>query len=413
MTRNKSNFFIDAGPLLLVLFIDGMGLGLVVPILNGLIFDKNSTFLNAASFTPLMHNVIYGSVICVFMLCWFFGAAILGDLSDQIGRKKSLIICLVGAMLSYILSGIAVNFHSLALIILGRVVAGFTSGSQPIAQAAIIDISSDEHKTRNLGYILLALSMGLILGPLIGGILSDRALCSWFNFSTPFYFAALISLANILLLRKLYSETIVTKPTTFAINPYQAINIFVSAFKHDKVRNLSVIYFVYIFGWSSFYSFISLYLLQIFNFTPTMVSIFMAVMGIGFAVGNGFLVNYLAKFFHLRDNFIYPNICAAAMIILMVLLRNQLFDWLIMAPVSCMIAVSYPSILTLFSNQVSAESQGWIMGITGSISAFVWAVNGVIVGVLAALSVVYPLYVSAIALFLSALMMYPLFKIEK
>ena len=212
-------FFVLAGPLLLVLFIDGMGLGLVIPVLNGLIFDPNSQFLPANDFSPLMHNVIYGAIISIFMLCWFFGAAVLGDLSDQIGRKKSLIICLLGAFLSYLLSAWAVNASSLTLLLLGRVIAGVTSGSQPIAQAAIIDLSTPETKARNLGFILLSLSLGFIFGPLFGGLLSDKNISPYFNFATPFYFATLISFINIVFLYLFFNETFVSKTTTLKINP--------------------------------------------------------------------------------------------------------------------------------------------------------------------------------------------------
>src|SRR3989338_9044223 len=146
-------FIIAAFPLLLVLFIDGMGLGLVFPILNSMIMDPHSTVVSA-HLSPNMRNLIFGSTIGVFMLCWFFGAAFLGDLSDQIGRKKSLMICLLGSSVGYILSILAVIFGSYALLIIGRIIAGFTAGSQPIAQAAIVDISKPGHKARNLGLIL-------------------------------------------------------------------------------------------------------------------------------------------------------------------------------------------------------------------------------------------------------------------
>ncbi len=399
--QTNSSFFVKAAPLLLILFIDGMGLGLVIPILNGLIFDEHSAFL-ATALSPLMHNVIYGGIIGIFMLCWFFGAAILGDLSDQIGRKKSLLICLGGGFFSYLISGISVSAHSLSLLIIGRIIAGVTSGSQPIAQAAIIDISHSDHKARNIGYILLALSLGFIVGPLLGGVLSDNRLVSWFDFSTPFYFAAILALFNILLLFILFNETFVAKHTTFAVNPYQAISIFISAFKNERVKKISFIYLIYIFGWSSFYSFISIFLLSVYHFTPTEISLFMAVMGVGFAIGNGFLVNYLAKFFSLRVTFIYCNVVCAIFIFLMLLVQQSLFNWLIMAPLACAVSVAYAAILTIFSNQVDEKSQGWVMGITGSIMAFVWAINGIIVGVLASLNPNSPLWIAAISLLLAA-----------
>lgn len=407
--QHQPSIFVKAGPLLLVLFIDGMGLGLVIPVLNQLIFDPNSDFLASYHFTPVMHNFIYGLIIGIFMLCWFFGAAILGDLSDQIGRKKSLIICLIGAFLSYVLSAFAVIFHSLALIIIGRVIAGFTAGSQPIAQAAIIDLSTADDKARNIGYILLALSLGFIFGPLLGGILADNHLVSWFSPATPFYFAASISFINIIILKLYFFETFVSRSTTLSINPYQAINIFVSAFKNERVRSLSIIFFVFIFGWSSFYSFISVYLLKVFQFTATQVSLFMAVMGVGFGIGNGFLVNYVASMFTLRESYIYFTVLSALMAFCMVFFNSAILNWLLMAPLACCISTAYACVLTLFSNQVDNKSQGWVMGITGAVMAFVWAVNGVIVGVLAAFNDKLPIYISAASLLIAAVATYSIF----
>ena len=82
-------------PLFIVIFIDGMGLSLLFPILNNIIVDPHSHFLSQ-SMSASMRDALYGLVVGIFMLCWFFGAAILGDLSDTIGRKKALIICLIG-----------------------------------------------------------------------------------------------------------------------------------------------------------------------------------------------------------------------------------------------------------------------------------------------------------------------------
>lgn len=411
----ETSFFVKAFPLLLVLFIDGMGLGLVFPILNGLIFDPASHFLPPSIQTPLLHNLIYGGIVGIFMLCWFFGAAILGDLSDKIGRKKSLIICLVGAFLSYLFSALAVVVHSIFLLIVGRVISGLTSGSQPIAQAAIIDISTEEHKSRNIGYILLSLSLGFVFGPLLGGILSDNKIVSWFTFATPFYFASCISFINIIMLLVLFKETFVSKSTTFKINPYQAIDIFISAFKNESVRTLSIVFFIYIFGWSSFYSFIALYLLQIYGFSPTEVSVFMAVMGVGFGIGTGYLVNFFAKRFSLRDTFIYGAVLAAVLALTIVIVRNATLEWFLISPLAVGIAVSYSSILTIFSNQVDEKSQGWVMGITGSIMAFVFGLTGIVMGLVAVWNAAAPLYIAGISLLLSVIYMLVFFqeKIQK
>lgn len=408
--KNEKNFLAKAAPLLLLLFIDGMGLGLVFPILNGLIFDPASTFLKNETLSPLMHTVIYGAIIGIFMLCWFFGAALLGDLSDKIGRKKSLVICLLGAFFSYLFSAIAVLYHSLALLIVGRMISGLTSGSQPIAQAAIIDISHEDHKARNIGYILLALSLGFILGPLLGGVLSDKTIVPWFTFATPFYFAALIALLNLFLLLIFYNESFVSKNTTFKINPYQAIHVFISAFQHKTVRALSIIFFIFMFGWSSFYSFIALFLLKIYNFTPTQVSLFMALMGVGFGIGNGYLVNFFAKRFLLRDNVIVGLFLTALLTLWMGLTSSVIYCWILVPLMAICNSIAYASLLTLFSNQVDADRQGWVMGVTGSILAFVFGINGIILGLIAAYNVVLPIYIAAGCILLSAVAMAFFFK---
>lgn len=400
---DKNNFLINAGPLLLVLFIDGMGLGLLIPILNELIFGEGNDFFAHGQLSPTMHNIIYGLTIGIFMFCWFFGAAILGDLSDRIGRKKALVICLLGAFFSYVLSALAVLMHSLTLLIVGRVIAGFTSGSQPIAQAAIVDLSTEENKARNIGFILLAISLGFIFGPLFGGILADDRIVSWFDFATPFYFAATISLLNVLLLIVLFHEKRVTKGK-FKIDFYQAIAVFTSAFRHEKIKKLSLLFFIYIFGWSSFYSFISLFLIKTYQFSPTQVSLFMALMGAGFAIGTGVLVNYLTRLFSLRRIFIVTTLITAILACFIVFIPGSWISWLFITPLGTAIAVSYSCIVTLFSNEVESDKQGWVMGITGSIMAFVWGVNGVVVGVFALWSASLPILLAAIVLGLTAIL---------
>jgi MFS transporter, DHA1 family, tetracycline resistance protein len=401
--KQKHGFFASASPLLLVLLIDGMGLGLVFPIINGLIFDPRSGFLPASLLTATMQNLIYGAIVGIFMLCWFFGAAVLGDLSDKIGRKNALLICLFGAFLSYLLSAFAVVFHSLTLLIIGRVIAGFTSGSQPIAQAAIIDLSIEEHKTRNIGYILLALSIGFIVGPLFGGILSDSSIVSWFNFSIPFAFAALMSFLNIGLLWWLFEETFATRHATFAINPYLAITIFTSAFQDKEIRKLSIIFFIFIFGWSSFYSFIAMFLLKLYNFNPTQVSLYMATMGVGFGIGNGYLSNFFAKRFSLNANTIVSVFLTGIMVLLVATIHSELLCWIMIIPIASTVSITYTSILTMFSNQVSSEKQGWVMGVSASILAFVFGIDGILIGIIATWNDILPLSIAGLCLIMTGI----------
>lgn len=400
----KKSFFIIAGPLLLVLFIDGMGLGLVFPLLNALVMDPHSQFL-PTNWSAATRNFSFGAIIGVYMLCWFFGASFLGDLSDQIGRRKSLLICLIGAFLGYLASAIAIPLHSLALLVLGRIVAGFTAGSQPIAQAAIVDLSAPEEKVRNIGFVLLAISLGFIIGPFIGGILSQKSLVSWFDYDTPFYFASIISFINMIFLWWLFKETF-TRTSKIQIKPHRAIEVLISAFQNKNVRAMSIIFLIMIIGWSSYYSFISMFLLRRYGLNEMDVSLFMSLMGAGFAIGNGFLSDFCAKRFALKKLTVTMLLLCAVSILFSVAINHVWSPWIFALPVTMTISVAYAVLLAIFSNQVSPAEQGWVMGVSGAIMAFSFGLNCFVTGLFANLSASLPMYLAAFFIAVSGIALF-------
>lgn len=394
-------FFISALPLFLVLFLDGMGTGLVFPMLTSIIMDPNASFL-APDTSSEMRNWIFGLIVGIYMICWFFGAAVLGDLSDSIGRKKSLLYCLAGSFLGYLLAAFGVVFKSVAVIILGRVIAGFTSGSQPIAQAAIVDLSTEKTKSRNIGFILLSLSLGFVVGPILGGLLSDKNLIPWVDFATPFYFVAIISLLNALFLLIFFKESY-TKTKKGRINPLLAISIFTSAFKSKRIRYLSVFFLVFILGWSNFYTFISPFLFKKFGFPPLEVTLFMALLGMGFALGFGILPSLCARWFSLKTSVVSSIFISAFFVLLTLVIPKPIGAWVAALPIGAFISLAYTNSISIFSNQVDASSQGWIMGITGAILALSFGIVGLSSGVVEAESKNVPLILSFAFLIVSAL----------
>lgn len=374
-------FFTLAFPLLLVLFLDGMGLGLVFPMLNSLIVDPHASFLAVETSTNA-RNWLFGAIVGIYMVCWFFGAPYLGDLSDKIGRKKGLLICLFGSFLGYLLGALGVVAKSISLLILGRVIAGFTSGSQSIAQAGIVDLSTEKTKSRNIGFILLALSLGFIVGPMIGGVFSDKEIFSWVTFATPFYIAALLSLLNMAFLFFFFKETHVPKKNAPRIPLSHAITIFISAFRSKRIRFLSFFFLIFIIGWSNYYTYISPFLYKKFGFPPLEVTLFMSILGLGFALGFGILPSYCAKRFSLKNTVIVSTFIAAACALATFAPPKQLFAWLSVVPMGVFVSLAYSTTITLFSTQVDEDAQGWIMGITGAIMALSFGVVGLFSGLI-------------------------------
>ncbi|KTC73772.1 transporter of the major facilitator superfamily (MFS) [Legionella birminghamensis] len=402
MTKQKSLTAIL--PLFLVLFIDGMGLGLLFPILNAIIIEPTSGFL-PTSLSEGMRDFYYGLTIGIFMLCWFFGAAILGDLSDSVGRKKSLMICLIGAFLGYLLSAIAILCSSFWALILGRMIAGFTAGSQPIAQAAIVDVSSEENKARNIGWILLAVSLGFVLGPVFGGVLSDSRLISWFNFATPMYFASAISLFNAIILAISFKETFGEGKEKIKIRWHHAIHIIISAFRHPKIAKYSVVLLIMIFGWSNYFSFIPLYLFQKYHYSVMENSFFLAFMGLGFSVGCGYVVDFCTKRFEYNLVVIVGLLVTASQVLLMLLVQEAWVAWMATFFIGISLSVAYSLLLTIFSHLVSAQEQGWVMGVTGSIMALCFGLTSLFTGLIAQVGASLPMLLATGGLAMSAVVL--------
>lgn len=401
MSTSSSRQLWSLAPLFLVILIDSMGLGLLFPVLNALIVDPHSGFV--AQHGANWRSIVYGLTVGIFMLSWFFGSAILGDVSDVVGRKKALMICLLGAFVGYLLSAIAIPMHSLSMLVIGRVIAGFTAGSQPIAQAAIIDVSSDEHKARNISMILLAVSVGFVLGPIFGGILTQSNLVSWFNFATPMYFAAVISLLNAGILLWGFSETF-TKSEQLKVNFMHAVHIFISAFRHKTIWFLSVVFFIMIIGWSNYFSYISLFMYDRYGYDASMTSWFLADMALGFAIGC-YSVDLMTKWIGLKWTVVIGYVMTGIFAGMVVATHSIVATWILNCLIGAVVANSYSAILTIFSNAVSPDEQGWVMGVSGSVMAMAFAITNFVVGSFIQYSISMPLLICFIGMIISGLMM--------
>lgn len=390
-------------PLFLVIMIDSMGLGILFPIMSDLLINPHTPFLPMAT-SGVTRDFLYGITIGVYMIAWFFGSAILGDLSDGIGRKKSLMICLLGATVGYFISAVAILFHSLLFLIVGRLIAGFTAGSQPIAQAAIVDVSTEETRAKNIGYILFAVSIGFVLGPFAGGVLSDVHLSAYFNDATPLFFAGLLSFLSCIILYYGFTETF-KKTRKFSVRVAYAITIFIDAFRSKRIRLLSIVLFVETVGWSEYYTFISQMLLRRFNYSVVEISFFMAVLAFGFSIGFGFLVDLCSKYFNQKKTVIVTMFVAALLFFITAVITYTPALWIVACFIGMIVAIFYSILIALFSKQVTDDEQGWVMGITNSVGALSFGVTAFLSGFVSHWSPVTPIYLGGIMLVLSGLIL--------
>lgn len=388
--------------LMLVLFIDGMGQGLIFPILTSTITNIHSNvLLHHAS--QHSRDIWYGALVSVYFLMWFLGAAVLGDWSDNVGRKKALMVCLALAGVGFLLSALAFQIQSLVLLLFARFIGGLTSGDQAIAQASVIDLCDPEKKPVYLGLVLLSVTLGLVVGPLIGAYLINPHIVSWFNLKTPFYFAAILTVINIFLLQVFFKETHPNKKK-HKLEWTRAVHVFIDAFRYKSIRFLLAAYVLGQLGWAMFYVYTPNFLATKFNLSTSHIAWYIACIGVGLGIGLGLLPSLIKGISHKRLGALGYGFIAITSIIF-VISTHMLPLWIVIIPAAALLGLAYANILALFSEAVSSKRQGWIMGVTGSVIALSAGIDSLISGPLANINLHLPYVYAAVVIVIGVLLL--------
>lgn len=386
------------------IFIDTLSGTLLGPLLPALFVAGPDSIL-APVITNQTRYFLFGLTQGIVFIAMFFSSPILGDLSDQIGRKKILIVSLFGAFIGYLLSVAAVLMHNVTMLIISRFIAGLTAGSVSAAKAAVIDVSTDKNRTTNISYIIFAISLGCIAGPLISGILSNSHWVSWFHLTTPLYFAAIISFLNMVFLYIVFKEDY--KPSSKKpIKLFSGLTSLVAAFKIPQLRGLSLTFLLMQFGWSIYIQFIALFLTLRYHFTPSEIGLFMTLTGIGFSLAFIYILKLLTNSFSLRKIAMFSIGTIVILLFGIVAIHNKFSAWIFSIPAATCLAISYSVLISLFSESVSKDQQGWVMGLTGSIGAFAFGLSGILAGLLVDFGAGTPIWVAVIILAMSAFSIY-------
>ncbi|MHB1947673.1 MAG: MFS transporter [Gammaproteobacteria bacterium] len=392
-------FFKSVLPLFCVLIIDAMSFGLVIPVLGPMLLEPTSPLLS--NDTPLnMRTLYYSLCLGLPMAFMFIGAPLLGDISDQIGRKKALLIAMVGITLSCLISASGVVIGSVFLLLAGRCVLGFMDSSESVAKAAIADISdSPKQKVMNLSLASLAGTAGFVLGPLAGGFLANSSSLSHsFGFLTPFLVAAILSFLNALLLFFLFNETYTPKE----VKKIRILNSFINlaaAFTDKRIRLLAIVFFSMQFAWGTYFQSISILLVKAFHFNAEKNGMFLSFLSLCFVVTFSVIIGILLRFFARRTIVIVSLFLVSLSCLLISSIHHEMATWISVVPMSIGIGLGYNTILSLFSEAVDKDSQGRIMGAAVGIFSIAWVISSLTGGLLSSINLYLPyMLASAVAL---------------
>jgi MFS transporter, DHA1 family, tetracycline resistance protein len=339
--------------ILVTLFIDSLGFGLVIPIVPKLVEQLLGGAISQASFAV-------GLLTALYAVMQFFAAPVLGALSDRYGRRPVILLALTALGCDYVLLSLAPNLWWLAA---GRAIAGIGGATYTPAGAYIADVSPPEKRAANFGLIGVAFGLGFIAGPALGGLLGAGSL------RLPFVAAALLSFANFLFGVFVLPESLAPenrRPVVPAqANPLGALRAVwryagvaallpvaaVSGVAQMGLQSVWVLYTTYRYAWS-----------------VADVGISLAIVGLLFAVVQGALVRPVVARFGEGRTLVGGLVVASACFFLFGLATEGWMMYAITAGYCLGLGLVGPAMQGLTSRAVPADEQGLLQGAFASVN---------------------------------------------
>lgn len=397
------------------IFLDALGFGILMPIVPLLLTDPTSNFyILPKELSVQAGYILLGLITAVFPLMQLFSTSILGQFSDRFGRKPILMYTLFGTAASYTLFAFGISIKSIPLLFVARSLAGITSGNLSVAQASIADLTKPQDRAKNFGLIGAAFGLGFIIGPFLGGKLSDSNILPFFNPTVPFYFAALLGLINALSVRFNFRETNKFSNKEEKLEWRRSLTNILKAFKFEKLRVLYFINFLFFSGFTFFVTFMGVYLIKKFHFNQGNIGDFYSFLGIWIAFTQGLLVRRVAKYFSEWQILRITIVMAGVFIGFLYFISSGYLVYFIAPLIAMCNGLSFANMAGLISRSADEKIQGEILGINASIQALAQLIPPILAGFIAAsFAPETPLIVASLIIILSGILFIILYKPAK
>ncbi|HKS37968.1 MAG TPA: TCR/Tet family MFS transporter [Verrucomicrobiae bacterium] len=380
------------GFIFVTLFLDILGIGLIIPILPKLIEQLSGGDISDAS-------SIYGWLAALYSLMQFLCAPVLGSLSDRFGRRPVILGSLFGSGLDYLLLAFA---PSIPWFFVGRVVSGITGANITAASAYIADVSPPEKRAGNFGLIGAAFGLGFIAGPALGGLLGEIGL------RVPFLAAAGVTLLNWLYGVFVLPESLPREQRRpFDWSRANPVGSLAALNRYPVVLGLTATYFLFNLAHQVFPSTWVLYTDKRYHWTSAQVGGSLAIVGIMAAIVQGGLARRIVPALGERRA-IVVGLINGTVFMASYGLATQGWMVCVLIIVGSFGAVANPALQGLVSRQVPLNEQGALQGALNSLNSLA----GILGPIVATKLFGYfagpraPIYVPGMAFFAGSLMIF-------
>lgn len=347
-------------PILSITFVDVLGFSILIPILP--------FYAQRFGASPL----IYGLIFTVVALAALLASPVWGRLSDRVGRKKILIYSQVGAVLGYMILGIA---GGLPMIFLGRAIEGIGSGNIGVTQSYISDVTQPHQRARAFALMGATWGVGFLFGPVLGGTLVT------YGYPVPFFTAAALQCVTILLTIFLLPES--HRP----LEAQPSLRDVADSFKDARLRTPLLQQLFFALAFFQWVAVLSFFLQRILNYGPRQTSYLFAVSAVVSVVVQVAVIGRAV------DRFGERRVCISgfglALVAYLVLgTANSLASFLmVLVILSLGSALIRPTLMALTSHAAPANKRGALFGISDSVNSFALLIGPPIAGLVFARNV--------------------------
>jgi MFS family permease len=282
----------------LVMFIDLLGFGIVLPLLP-LYADNFLEPLFPSASQAGLRGMLLGLLMSSFSLMQFLVAPLWGRLSDRYGRRPFLLLGLTGSVFSYSLFGFASDWGTLedrravalVLLFVARIGAGIAGATVSTAQAVIADCTTPERRSRGMALIGAAFGLGFTFGPALAAACQAIAPDFW---GLPGYVAAGCSLLALVLGLAIMPET---RRPGVAVGRRHWLNLdgVRLAFRTPTVGTLIFIFFLSTLAFGNFESTLALAIRDVLGFVKKNNALVFVYVGVVLLFAQGGLYQVLAR----------------------------------------------------------------------------------------------------------------------
>jgi len=327
-----------------IVLTDLIGFGIIIPLLP------------TVSESLGVSGLGLGLLIASYAVAQFIASPILGSLSDRFGRKPILVISKAGTVIAYIMLATA---HSFPILILSRLIDGFTGGNIPAARAYISDITTKENRSQGMAVIGIGFGLGFIIGPALGGIFYSLGHSAFL----PGMVGAGISLFSLILTQVFLDESH-RDSQAIETRPFSLKN-FMEIFQHPAIQKILLVQFVLMTVTAGYQTTLTFFTDKLFSFNPEQNSLLFVYLGFLGLFIQGFLVR--KKIINLLQVTKIGLFINALGVILIAISPSWIYLFLFLAINSIggsLVGVTLPSLLsTTDSTDPEGEIQGAFEGV--------------------------------------------------